>query len=180
MSVSGKEIALLRSPPLRTVRASCPAHGSSLRGGEEIPGRTEHPILVSPYGWLSTPVLVQLAPSPSVKASSLIAPLTGSPFGLGIPAFAALSPPLQRSLRFLRHPLPPPPSPFLAVELPPYGGMDGAYPVVQCGEADGAAASYSPAGHGATVVEGSNRRSDPRALLAPACQHLWPVLDYGP
>src|SRR4051794_16561197 len=60
---SGKEIALLRSPPLRTVRASCPAHGSSLRGGEEIPGRTEHPILVSPYRRLSTPVLrsVQLA-----------------------------------------------------------------------------------------------------------------------
>src|SRR3954468_831103 len=51
--------------PLRTVRASCPAHGSSLRGGEEIPCRTEHPILVSPYGRLSTPVLrsVQLAPS---------------------------------------------------------------------------------------------------------------------
>ena len=61
--VSGKEIALLRPPPLRTVRASYPAHGSSLRGGEENSGRTEHPILVSPYGWLSTPVLrsVQLA-----------------------------------------------------------------------------------------------------------------------
>ena len=55
--------------------------------------------------------------SPSVEASSLIAPLrpAGSlrPFGLGIPARAALSPPLQRSLRFLRHPLPPPPSPSL-------------------------------------------------------------------
>src|SRR3954454_22075543 len=55
--------------------------------------------------------------SPSVEASSLIAPLrpAGSlrPFGLGIPALAALSPPLQRSLRFFRHPLPPPPSPSL-------------------------------------------------------------------
>ena len=63
--VSGKEIALLRPPPLRTVRASCPAHGSSLRSEEEIPSRTEHLILVSPYGWLSIPVLrsVQLAPS---------------------------------------------------------------------------------------------------------------------
>src|SRR5215203_6567803 len=52
------------------------------------------------------------------KASSLIAPLrpAGSPFGLGIPARAALSPPLQRSLRFLRHPLPPPPSPSLRSE----------------------------------------------------------------
>src|SRR3954466_6574036 len=55
--------------------------------------------------------------SPLVEASRLIAPLrpAGSlrPFGLGISAFAALSPPLQRSLRFLRHPLPPPPSPSL-------------------------------------------------------------------
>src|SRR4051794_30847282 len=53
----------------------------------------------------------------SVEASSLIAPLrpAGSlhPVGLGIPALAALSPPLQRSLRFFRHPLPPPPSPSL-------------------------------------------------------------------
>src|SRR4051794_10501372 len=49
--------------PLRTVRASCPAHGSSLRGGGTDPCRTEHPILVSPDGRLSTPVLgsVQLA-----------------------------------------------------------------------------------------------------------------------
>src|SRR3954451_2911998 len=55
--------------------------------------------------------------SPSVKAPSFIAPLrpAGSlrPFGPGISAVAALSPPLQRSLRFLRHPLHPPPSPSL-------------------------------------------------------------------
>src|SRR3954454_13023004 len=55
--------------------------------------------------------------SPSAKAPSFIAPLrpAGSlrPFGPGISAVAALSPPLQRSLRFLRHPLPPPPSPSL-------------------------------------------------------------------
>jgi hypothetical protein len=38
-----------------------PAQASAT--GEEIPCRTEHPILVSPYGRLSTPVLVQLAPS---------------------------------------------------------------------------------------------------------------------
>src|SRR3954468_16906781 len=60
--------------------------------------------------------------SPSVEASSLIAPLrpAGSlrPFRLGIPARAALSAPLQDGLRFLRHPLPPPPSPFLAVGFP--------------------------------------------------------------
>src|SRR5688572_8153382 len=99
--------------------------------GEEIPCRTEHPILVSPYGRLSTPVLVQLALSPLVEASNLIAPLrpAGSPFGPGIPALAALSAPLQDSLRFLRHPLPPPPSPFLAVGIPSprSDGTSGAY-----------------------------------------------------
>src|SRR4051794_1147541 len=58
--------------------------------------------------------------SPSVEASSLIVPLrpAGSlrPFGLGIPARAALSAPLQDGFRFLRHPLPPPPSPSLRSE----------------------------------------------------------------
>src|SRR4051812_12883748 len=81
--------------------------------------------------------------SPSVEATRLIAPLrpAGSlrPFGLGIPARAALSAPLQDGLRFLRHPLPPPPSPFLAVGIPSprSDGASGAYPVVHCGEADG-------------------------------------------
>src|SRR3954470_7612610 len=120
--VSGKEIALLRSPPLRTVRASCPAHGSSLRGGGRrspaarstrswfrLTGGFRHPSV----GLFSLRCLT----SPSVEASRLIAPLrpAGSlrPCGLGIPALAALSPPLQRSLRFFRHPLPPPPSPSL-------------------------------------------------------------------
>src|SRR4051794_38810831 len=60
--------------------------------------------------------------SPSVEAANLIAPLrpAGSlhPFRLGIPALAALSARLQDGLRFLRHPLPPPPSPFLAVGFP--------------------------------------------------------------
>jgi hypothetical protein len=74
--------------------------------------------------------------SPSVKASSFIAPLrpAGSlrPFGLGIPALAALSAPLQDGLRFLRHPLPPPPSPSLRSEYRrlPAGGTGWAYPVV--------------------------------------------------
>src|SRR4051812_1460773 len=71
--------------------------------------------------------------SPSVEAANLIAPLrpAGSlhPFRLGIPAVAALSAPLQDGLRFLRHPLPPPLWPFLAVGFPPCGGTDGAYPV---------------------------------------------------
>src|SRR3954468_24050290 len=58
--------------------------------------------------------------SPSLEPPSSLAPVRppGSPhpFRLGIPAVAALSPPLQRSLRFLRHPLPPPPSPSLRSE----------------------------------------------------------------
>jgi hypothetical protein len=73
-----------------------------------------------PTGGFRHPSLFSLRrlTSPSVEASSFIAPLrpAGSPFGLGISALAALSPPLQRSLRFLRHPLPPPPSPSLRSE----------------------------------------------------------------
>jgi len=48
------------------------------------------------------------------------------PFGTGI----ALSGRLRAGVRFLRHPLPPGPSPFLAVGIPPLpGGGRGAYPV---------------------------------------------------
>ena len=77
----------------------------SIRSWFRLTGGFRHPSLFS----------LRRLTSPSVEASSLIAPLrpAGSPFGLGIPALAALSPPLQRSLRFLRHPLPPPPSPSL-------------------------------------------------------------------
>jgi hypothetical protein len=106
--------------------------------------------------------------SPSVEASSLIAPLrpAGSlhPFRLGIPALAALSAPLQDGLRFLRHPLPPPPSPFLAVGFPPWGGTSGAYPVARWGVATGAAASFRPAGIDVTVASGTTWRSDPRTV----------------
>jgi len=166
------------------VRASCPAHGSSLRGGKENPSRTEHPILVSPYGRLSTPVLrsVQLAPSNvsvgwgvqshrSAETRRKSAPFrAGYPRSRGpvsaITAEPSLSPASSTPSAIS----------FLAVGIPSprSDGTSGAYPVVQCGEAE--TASYSPAGPGATVVEGSNRRS--HALLAPACQHL--VLDYGP
>src|SRR4051794_27534921 len=103
------------------------------------------------------------------------------PFGVGISR--SRRPYLlhyKTAFAFSDSPLPPPPSSFLAVGIPPCGGASGAYPVVQCGDADGAAAPYSPAGHGATVVDGSNRRADPHAILAPACQHFWPVLDDGP
>ena len=93
-------------PPRRGKRS--PA-ARSTRSWFRLTGGFRHPS----FGLFSLRCLT----SPSVEASSLIAPLrpAGSlrPFGLGIPARAALSPPLQRSLRFLRHPLPPPPSPSL-------------------------------------------------------------------
>ena len=51
-------------------------------------------------------------------------------FRTGYPRLAAaLSVPLQNGLRFLRDLLPPAPSPFLAVRIPPRGGVRGAYPV---------------------------------------------------
>src|SRR3954469_2527436 len=106
-----------------------------------------------------------------------------APFRAGSPPLVrALSAPLQGGLRLLRRSSTPSVMPFLAVGIPPRcdGGADGAYPVVQCGEADGEVASYSPAGLCATVVGAGSRRASPRALLAPACQHLWPVADDGP
>ena len=93
-------------PPRRGNRS--PAARSS-RSWFRLTGGFRHPS----FGLFSLRCLT----SPSVEASRLIAPLrpAGSlrPFRLGISARAALSPPLQRSLRFLRHPLPPPPSPSL-------------------------------------------------------------------
>ena len=83
------------------MRASCPAARlKPPRRGKRIPCRPEHPILVSPDGrLLRHPSFglfsLRCLTSPSVEASSLIAPLrpAGSlrPFGLGIPARAALS-----------------------------------------------------------------------------------------
>src|SRR3954452_23944679 len=74
----------------------------SIRSWFRLTGGFRHPS----FG----PFSLRRLTSPSVEAPSFIAPLrpAGSlhPFRLGIPAVAALSPPLQRSLRFLRHPLP--------------------------------------------------------------------------
>ena len=84
----------------------------SIRSWFRLTGGFRHPS----FG----PFSLRCLTSPSVEASSLIAPLrpAGSlhPFGLGIPARAALSVPLQDGFRFLRHPLPPPPSPSLRSE----------------------------------------------------------------
>src|SRR3954447_20538327 len=84
----------------------------SIRSWFRLTGGFRHPS----FGLFSLRCLT----SPSVKSSNLIAPLrpAGSlrPFGPGIPAVAALSASLQDGLRFLRHPLPPPPSPSLRSE----------------------------------------------------------------
>src|SRR5918995_664231 len=119
---SEPDMTIARHPAQASAVGKRSPAARSIRSWFRLTGGFRHPSLFS----------LRCLTSPSVEASSLIAPLrpAGSPFGLGIPALAALSPPLQRSLRFLRHPLPPPPSPFLAVELPPFGGTDGAYPVV--------------------------------------------------
>src|SRR3954465_12912739 len=111
-------------PPRRGRRS--PA-ARSTRSWFRLTGGFRHPSLFS----------LRRLTSPSVEAANLIAPLrpAGSlhPFRLGIPAVAALSAPLQDGLRFLRHPLPPPLWPFLAVGFPPCGGTDGAYPVARWG-----------------------------------------------
>ena len=100
----------MRVPP-HTAQASAVGKRSpaarSTRSWFHLTGGFRHPS----FG----PFSLRCLTSPSVEAPSFIAPLrpAGSPFGPGISAFAALSPPLQRSLRFLRHPLPPPSSPSL-------------------------------------------------------------------
>src|SRR3954468_4986068 len=111
--------------------------------------------------------------SPSVEASRLIAPLrpAGSlrPFGLGIPALAALSAPLQDGFRFLRHPLPPPPSPSLRLG---YRRLAATGRVTLLSNVE--RRRLRPIGSWRHRRRG--RRS--HAFLAPACQHL--VADDGP
>lgn len=173
-----------------TVCSQPPRHGRSVPevASRRLPSRSSR----SRTTVLSAAVhrSVRFAPSNisgNSKRSKVSRPLRpwrkSAPFRAGYFLVAkALFTPLQDGFRFLRHSSTPSAIPFLAVGIPSpcRDGTSGAYPVVQCGEADGAAVSYSPAGPGATVVEGSNRRSDPHALLAPACQHLWPVADDGP
>src|SRR3954470_3006942 len=104
-----------------------------------------------------------------------------APFRVGYsPLSQALSAPLQSGIRFLRLSSTPSVVPLPCGRDTALRRDEWAYPVVQCGDADGEAASCSPAGHDATVVDGYNRRTDPHAILAPAYQHFWPVLDDGP
>jgi hypothetical protein len=124
--------------------------------------------------------------SPSVEAPSFIAPLrpAGSlhPFRLGIPAVAALSPPLQRSLRFLRHPLPPPPSPSLRLGYRRLAAT-GRVGLTLLSNVERRMGRLRPIVRRVLVPPSSRVPiDDPTRMpfLAPACQHLWPVLDDGP
>jgi hypothetical protein len=148
-----------------------PAQASAT--AERFPCGTEPLILVSPDKRVLSPPsdlfsLRCLTSPPVAASSSIISAETrrkSAPFRAGyFPLSRALSPPLQQSLRFLRHPLPPPPSPFLAVGFPPWGGTGGAYPVARWGVATGAAASFRPAGIDVTVASGAVWRSDPRTF----------------
>src|SRR3954452_13053647 len=88
------------------------------------------PLVIRITGWRGAQILFLFRiTSPRVRSSSKLpdAGPVGSrhPFGSGITALAALSAPLQDGLGFLRHRLPPAPSPSLAVGLPPAWGTWG-------------------------------------------------------
>jgi hypothetical protein len=162
------------------------------------PRGPEDPVLEPPYGRLRRgpvnvgprhrlPVIVQFGShrptSPMMQVSSSIAPSrpAGSlrPFGLGIPALAALSAPLQGGVRFLR--LSSTPS---AVPLP--RGRDTAVwrggwglPCCLMGSSAGAAASSRPAGVGVTVAGYAPPANRPAHHFGSGHQPLGPVLDNG-
>ena len=183
LSETGIQLAVLHDAQLPGIRLK-PQPRCARRGAEDTAPATTCASIPGHARWS---VRCQASPNFSNGCCRSVASLPPRPVGSLHPFGSGMS----RSRRpYLLHykaafafsdsPLPPPPSPFLAVGIPPCGGTSGAYPVVQCGDADGEAASCSPAGHGATVVDGYNRRADPHAILAPACQHFWPVLDDGP
>ena len=146
-----------------------PAQASAT--GKEIPCRPEHPILVSPYERLSTPVLRSVRFAPSNLSDRFWRPVpslplrpAGSlrPFGPGIPRSRGPYPRhYSRAFASSGSPLPPSSSLLLAVGLPPRGGTNGAYPVARGGVATGAAASFRPAGVAVTVASGAVWRSNP-------------------
>src|SRR3954447_19837973 len=77
-------------------------------------------------------------------------------------------------------PLPPPPSPFLAVGLPSCDGTSGAYPVARGGVTTGAAAPCRPAGVDVTVASSAIWRSDPLTFWSrpPASWACFTVTDF--
>src|SRR3954468_5319847 len=107
---SEPDMTIARHPAQASAVGKRSPAARSIRSWFRLTGGFRHPS----FGLFSLRRLT----SPSVEASSLIVPLTGSlrPFGLILPARPALSAPLQDGFRFLRHPLPPPPSPSLRSE----------------------------------------------------------------
>ena len=81
---------------------------------------------------------------------------SGLPFGTGI----ALSGRLQAGLRFIRHPLPPGPSPFLAVGIPSKMGTVGFTQLIEIETCRGEVGLYSPVKH-AGAAAGRDSSSGP-------------------
>ena len=103
------------------------------------------------------------------------------PFGPGIPRLCWPYPPHYRAaFACSGSPLPPPPSPSLAVGLPSRDGTSGAYPVAQGGDATGAAAPCRPAGVDVTVASSAIWRSDPLTFWSrpPASWACFTVTDF--
>ena len=157
---SGSRASLPKPSPLRTGRDDCSSSGSSLsravRGTEgaapattcaSIPGHARWSVRCQASSNFANGCCRSVASLPPRPVGSL------HPFGLGIShSRRPYLPHYRTAFAFSDSPLPPPSSPFLAVGIPPCSGTNGAYPVVQCGDADGEAAPYSPAGRIATVV----------------------------
>ena len=125
---------------------SCPAHGSSLRGGEEIPAARSIRSWFRPTGGFRHPSFglfsLRRLTSPSVEAPSFIAPLrpAGSrPFRAGYPRCRGPVSAITAEPSLSPASSTPSAISFLAVGIPSpcSDGTSGAYPVVQCGEADG-------------------------------------------
>jgi hypothetical protein len=187
-------------PPPRTVRATCAAHGSSLR---HLVGGAEDPVPGAPYGSLRHgPIVI----GPLHRLAS-VGPFGShrltSPIGFGVqtlrfrrgpPEICALSgrvsparagpirpitgrPSLAPALLYpLRHP---PPSRSGYRRLAAAGRVG----LTLLPDVERRMGRLRPIVRRVTAPPSPrvpNRRSDPRAILAPAYQHLWPVLDHGP
>src|SRR3954468_95115 len=175
---SGSRAPLPEPSPLRTGHDDCSSSGSSLGrfilAARKIRSwmRPRRPPSQSSPRWTTSSAVarrsVRLSPSnvsdrhwrpgpwlPLRPAGSL------RPFGPGLPRSRGPYPPHYRAaFACSGSPLPPPPSPFLAVGLPSCDGTNGAYPVARGGGTTGAAAPFRPAGVGVTVAGGAIRRSD--------------------
>src|SRR3954449_3553893 len=104
-----------------------------------------------------------------------------APFRVGYsPLSQALSAPLQSGIRFLRLSSTPSVIPLPCGRDTALRRDEWGLPCCPMWRREWGGCVLYPAGHGATVVDGSNPRADPHAILAPACQHFWPVLDDGP